>query len=523
MKNLRFLVAVLVATVVTTGAFALSAELTEWGNGPVQHIMTKDELAKWKTLETDDEAKAFVALFWARRDPTPETPRNEYRDEFDRRVVTADRTFAEGRKRGAMTERGRTIILFGPPTRRQATGSDRASSMPTGISEDPSAGVRDQDVKAEIWTYDGEAARNSFNVGRAQVRFVDRFGRDDFQLERSGVDYSGAQRRVVEAAIKNPMLTAAPAFAASAAPAPVAAPAAGAPPVPETPSVQTELTTESLKNAINELKNARKSTAGKNASVFWGEYVTAEGEYFVPVQLYVPKTAGVNASTNYTFFGLVQDESGKNVVAFEEPATLVASKDDFFVDRSLSGLPAGKGRGYFGIAENGTPVSVVAVDMNLAGRIDQTATAASQLILSNNVYPLSAAQKANDPYSFGGLKVVPKGDRTFRQADELWWFLEMRNPGVPEAAADATAPALPKVQVKIDVEGTDTTGKKIKFTAPPREVEAIEIKGVPGHYGLGNAVPLSSFKPGDYTFSVKVIDTVKKSNYTLTEKFKVTE
>jgi GWxTD domain-containing protein len=518
MKNLRFMVALLVATVVATGALALSAELTEWGNGPVQHIMTKDELAKWKTLKTDEEANAFVALFWARRDPTPETPRNEYRDEFERRVNTADRTFAEGKKRGAMTERGRTIILFGPPTKRQATGTDRASSMPTGIAEDPSAGVRDQDVKAEVWTYEGDAARSGFNVGRAQVRFVDRFGRGDFQLERSGVDYAGSQRRVVEAAIKNPTLTVAPTFAAAAA-----APAAAAPPVPEAPVVQTELTTESLKKAIDELKTASKSSTGKTTSVFWGEYVTAEGEYFVPVQLYVPKSAGVNGSGNYTFFGVVQDESGKNIVAFEEPATLVASKDDFFVDRSLAGLPAGKGKGFFGIAENGAPVSLVAVDMTLAGSIDKSANGASQLILSNNVYPLTAAQKANDPYAFGGLKVVPKGDRTFRKTDELWWFLEMRNPGVPEATADATAPAVPKVQVKIDVEGTDTTGKKIKFTAPPREVEAIEIKGVPGHYGLGNAVPLTTFKPGDYTFSVKVIDTVKKSSYTLSEKFKVVE
>ncbi|HYH08370.1 MAG TPA: GWxTD domain-containing protein [Thermoanaerobaculia bacterium] len=521
MKILRFLVVALVATTFAAGAFALSPELTEWGNGPVQHIMTKDELAKWKGLRSDTDAKAFVDLFWARRDPTPETPRNEYRDEFDRRVATADKSFAEGKKRGAMTERGKTLILFGAPLKRQTSGNDRNSSMPTGISNDPSAGVTEEDVKAEVWIYEGAQARDSFNIGRAQVRFVDRFGRGDFQLERSGVDYASAQRRVAEAAIKNPTLTVAPTFAAApAGGAPVAA--AGAPPVPETPIVQTELTTESLKAAVAEFKSAGKPATGKTAHAFWGEYVTAEGDYFVPVQIYLPKSAGVNAS-NLTFFGVVQDESGKNLVAFEEPATLVASKDDFFVDRSLTGLPAGKTRGYFGLAENGTPVSLVAVDMNLAGSIDKTATASSQLILSNNVFPLQTAQKPNDPYSFGGLKVVPKADRTFRKADELWWFLEMRNPGVPEAAADATAPAVPKVQVKIDVEGTDTTGKKIKFNSPPREVEAIEIKGVPGHYGVGNAVPLASFKPGDYTFSVKVIDTIKKSSYTLSEKFTVIE
>jgi hypothetical protein len=49
------------------------------------------------------------------------------------------------------------------------------------------------------------------------------------------------------------------------------------------------------------------------------------------------------------------------------------------------------------------------------------------------------------------------------------------------------------------------------------------MKGVPGHYGVGNAIPLASFKPGDYTFSAKVIDTLKKTSYTLTDKFRIVE
>jgi hypothetical protein len=51
----------------------------------------------------------------------------------------------------------------------------------------------------------------------------------------------------------------------------------------------------------------------------------------------------------------------------------------------------------------------------------------------------------------------------------------------------------------------------------------MELKGVPGHYGLGNSIPLTSFKPGEYTFNVKVIDTIKKASYTLSEKFTVIE
>jgi hypothetical protein len=51
----------------------------------------------------------------------------------------------------------------------------------------------------------------------------------------------------------------------------------------------------------------------------------------------------------------------------------------------------------------------------------------------------------------------------------------------------------------------------------------MQMKGVPNHYGIGNSIPLASFKPGEYTFTMKVTDTVLKQSYTVAEKFRVTE
>ena len=129
------------------------------------------------------------------------------------------------------------------------------------------------------------------------------------------------------------------------------------------------------------------------------------------------------------------------MLAFEQPATLAASKDDFFVDKSLT-LPAGKHRGIFGLAaERQGRRARRRADMELAGTLDKDATAISQLILSNNIYPLTEAQKADDPFAFGGVKVVPKADRAFRPSDELWYFFELRNPGLAEPAlAEGTVP-----------------------------------------------------------------------------------
>jgi GWxTD domain-containing protein len=530
--RLRTFLAALAVSALAFDALALSAEYLDWGRGPAQFLMTKDEAAKWKTITSDDEAKAFVLLFWARRDPTPDTPRNEYRMEYERRVATADKNFPSDKKRGALTDRGRVLILFGQPKKIERTGGQRQAAMP-GMSgggststntnaSDPFADQgSDADTAGQVWTYEGDEARALFGQARAPLRFVDRQGKSDFTLERGGPDVGGATNKAIMKSLVQPNLTAAPTFAAAAGPAPEAAPIAEAPVV-----VQTELTTESLKAAVAELKGAAKNPYENKAYANWGEYVTAEGVYFVPVQVYVPKSAGVSASQNLTFFGVVQDESGKNVLAFEEPAKLTVSKDDLFVDRSLTGIPAGKYRGYFGLADSGKPVSIVAADMQLAGSLDKDASSVSPLILSNNVYALSEAQHATDAHAFGGLKVVPKGDRTFRPSDELWYFVELRNPGTTDAApaADATAPAgvAPKIQIKIDVEGM-IDGKKVKRPAAPREIEAIPIKGVPGHYGIGSSIPLESFKPGEYTFNVKVIDTVKKSSYNLSEKFTVVQ
>jgi GWxTD domain-containing protein len=537
--RLRIYLAAMAVATLALNAFALSAEYLEWGRGPAQFLMTKEETAKWKTIASDDEAKGFVALFWARRDPTPDTPRNEFREEYERRVASADKSFISDKKRGALSDRGKILILFGQPKKMERSGGQRQGALPgmpgassTGSSTttqaaDPFAiGGSDETTAVQVWTYEGDEARTLFGQARALLRFIDRQGKSDYILERDSVNVSSAQQKAITRSLKQPNLTAAPSFAAAAAP-----PAPEAMPVPDIPApAQTELTTDSLKAAIDEMKAAKANPWEKKGYATWGEFVTADGEYFVPVQVYVPKSAGLSATQSLTFFGVVQDETGKNVLAFEEPAKLTVSKDDLFVDHSLTALPAGKYRGYFGLAENGKPVSMASADMTLAGTIDKAAATVSPLLLSNNVYPLAEAQKPDDPYAFGGLKVVPKGDRTFRSSDELWYFIELRNPGLsePAVAADGTtaaAPvaALPKIQVKIDVDGVETGGKKVKRPAAPREIEAIELKGVPGHYGIGNAIPLTSFKPGEYTFNVKVIDTIKKASYTLSEKFTVVE
>ena len=523
----RLLIAALLLSA-AANAFALSAQNEAWAKSGVQWLFTDEEAAAWKNIKSDAEAQAFIDLFWARRDPTPATPKNEFREQIEQRIQYANEKFFSPRKKipGAQTERGMTIIVFGPPHRvakqhaaAQLGASGSAGTIGVGsvaagrpqpdLSQNRSA-VADRLNSLETWLYEGENVRQLFGVPRAELTFVDRTNTEEFGLERGGpVDVAAWRKKVNAAYITQPQLTRAPEFTS----VPMGGTAVAAAPV----VVMTTLTTPALASVVTEVRGATANPYANNAFASWGEFVTTTGEYFVPVSLYVPKSSPAATAENLTFFGQIEDASGKSVLAFEEPAKLTATKDDFFVDKSLSGLPAGKYRGFFGLASNGKTIAVVPAELQLAGTIDSAAAGISPLLLSNNIYPLSEAQRPTDPFAFGGTKVVPKADKTFRATDELWYFFELRNPGL---VAETSAPS---IQFKVDITGKLTDGTSVKKGAPMSQADVMALKGMPGRFAVGNAFPLATFKPGDYTMNVRVIDTVTKASYTLSDTFRVVE
>src|SRR4051812_46801603 len=93
MKLRMVMTAAALVCLATTAVADLSRESLDFANGPLTALLTQDEAAKWKSIHEDADAKAFVALFWARRDPTPDTPRNEYREKIEQLVGFADENF----------------------------------------------------------------------------------------------------------------------------------------------------------------------------------------------------------------------------------------------------------------------------------------------------------------------------------------------------------------------------------------------------------------------------------------------
>jgi GWxTD domain-containing protein len=95
----------------------------KWLDEDVVYIITPEERAAFKQLSNDEERDNFIEAFWKRRDPTPDTEENEFKEEHYRRIAYANEHFAAGVP-GWKTDRGRIYIVYGPP--------DEIESHPSG-------------------------------------------------------------------------------------------------------------------------------------------------------------------------------------------------------------------------------------------------------------------------------------------------------------------------------------------------------------------------------------------------------
>jgi GWxTD domain-containing protein len=94
-----------------------------WLEEDVRYIISPEEEQAFKLLGTDEERDAFIEQFWLRRDPTPDTEENEFREEHYRRIQYANEHYSAGIS-GWRTDRGHIYIVWGPP--------DEIESHPSG-------------------------------------------------------------------------------------------------------------------------------------------------------------------------------------------------------------------------------------------------------------------------------------------------------------------------------------------------------------------------------------------------------
>lgn len=134
-----------------------------WLNEDVVYIITDQEKQAFMQLSNDEERDRFIEAFWQRRDPTPDTPENEFKDEHYRRIAYADDHFAAG-VQGWRTDRGRIYIKYGEPAEIDSHPSGGAYERP--IDE---GGGQTSTYPFEDWRY-----RYIEGIGNnVEIEFVD--------------------------------------------------------------------------------------------------------------------------------------------------------------------------------------------------------------------------------------------------------------------------------------------------------------------------------------------------------------
>ena len=125
----------------------LETPYKKWMDEDVVYIISEEERKAFHQLNTDEEREQFVEQFWLRRDPTPDTVENEFKEEHYRRIAYANEHYASGIP-GWRTDRGRIYIQYGPPDEIESHASGGSYERP--MSE---GGGETETYPFEQWRY----------------------------------------------------------------------------------------------------------------------------------------------------------------------------------------------------------------------------------------------------------------------------------------------------------------------------------------------------------------------------------
>jgi GWxTD domain-containing protein len=525
----------LLAAAVFSVAAAAPGQLStykDWAKSPEAYFLTAAEKQEWARLASDAEAEKFIADYWARRGG------ERFKEGVTRRMAAADQQFTLRNQKGSLSARGRIFIVLGNPTRvREAREGGEASGAPgaggaTGAgSFETGAGPT---AVVQTWIYAKDKFDPSWDIGELQARVNVDPGRGTDELVNAG-----QVNRVIEKVVEHSVMPAggAPAPAAgagaaaapapapgSAPPAPVGAapaPAAAAAPPPAPAAAALPAATRGLLEPL-----LKEPPAGTTPGFWGGDFQTVTGDPFYAIQLVLPADK-VPAAGGVKIGGVVTREDGSEATSFFEDAALVDMKRGTVMDRAADRsvvLPAGTYRGAFGLfpADGGSALVTGASSFTIPEKSSDFRV--SSMILATTLTPLTKRPNPTDAFVFGmekPIRVEPKGNAVFSRDDGLWYFYTLSNPTVPaEAPAAAPAPAAtpapgaapateptaaapapkPRVMTRI---GVLRDGKPAFQPATlPADLQPLG----PNYYASGSEIPLATFEPGYYTFTLNVRD-----------------
>lgn len=439
----------------------------DWASSPEAYFLTKEERAEWKTIDSRDSRQKFIERYWLKRDPTPGTGKNEFREMVLARIKTADARFKIEKTAGSRTARGQVFIVLGSPARFQDDLAPKPlpdSPRRLGVGVTPLALVEGNETTS-TWSYDPDRTPRILEVihrTNLQIKIVVEPSRHMDAIQDPGL-FNDVKETVARASIVNPDLVPPPAAGES--------PAAALPLLPHQP----------IAAAVRQVLEASAAPRSEGAFVNSAVVFRGTGDAETLLWVFTPR-----ASKKPVFHALVRGEDGREIATLAEPAEIsnaFSTRSPGMVAMRRLSLPPGSYSASLALTDpDGKPLAAGTLPIQVPAL---ESFAVSSLMITRG--PAQAAGSTSSAFQFAGTLLPPRADAAFAPSESLWYFLEVANP------ADAA---------KVMLEPRLRRGGEPLAGLPPFAAILQPI----GHdrYIAGVELPLAGLGPGDYILYVTV-------------------
>lgn len=499
----------------------------KWLEEDVRWIITDEELSAFKKLTNNAERDAFIEEFWRRRDPTPETAENEYKEEHYRRIAYANEHFAAGIP-GWKTDRGRIYIMYGKP--------DTIDTHPMGGPYHRPAEEGGGDTETfpfEVWRY-----RYIEGIGQEiEIEFVDdcQCGAYEMTMDRSRKD---ALLHIPNAGLTD-MESMGMASKADRFRNPEALGQGFFNQPLNTKEFDRLETFAKLNRApdvkynadmAHEIVSHKFRTNPLPFDVRVDFVKLTSDSVMIPIAVQVPLRAlswsnkdGVQRSV-LSVYGQMTTLAGKIVQTFDAPLKKDIPQDllEKEIDNTLlygTSLIVHPGLYRLDVVAkdvNGDKVGVFSRSYNVPDFSNDEKLSSSTLILADKLEPVPSSEIGTGSFVIGENRVRPRVQpsdgkpASFKKDEKVGFWIQVYNLGIDEKTKK------PSASIEYQIINTATNKPVIDWTE-----STAQMGNVGEQVTLAKILPLSKLDPGVYQVTIKVNDQVSNQSIAPTAKFVV--
>jgi len=498
----------------------LEGPYRKWLSEDVLYIITDEERTAFKRLATDEEREQFIEQFWLRRDPSPDSQENEFKEEHYRRIAYANERYASGIP-GWKTDRGRIYITFGPPDE---------------IESHPSGGTYERPFE------EGGGTTSTFPFEKWRYRWIQDIG-SDIMIEFVDPTMTGEYRMTMDPSEKDALLYVPNAGFTLMEQMGMASKADR---FSRTDGTRLGTGTQPLPMRMNQFERLRQFSQLQKAPAVKFKDLEAAVSSTVKFNLLPMRVRAdfmrMTASTVQTNVTIqlekkdlqFQDKDGiaksavniyaritsmsrrvvnvfEDVVTMEVPSSMLeaASKGASIYQKSIP-LPPGTYR-----------INIVAKDVyggNMNNyemalnvpRLEDDVFGMSSVVLADLIEKVPTRSIGSGQFVIGTTKVRPRVTETFGRNEKMGIYVKFYNFEPDEKTRK------PNAQVQYEVVKAGSDAKIFEFT------EELTNSNSATEVTIEKVLPLGSFEPGKYELRMKVTDKVRNQTLPSVTKFSVT-